>query len=82
MAKAKKKQTSGEKSAHVVWTDADDAKLVATLRKAKNEGLQADGGWKPVVWNHCVTALNPEDSVGARKTADKIADHWGKSVSS
>ncbi|KAJ7733225.1 hypothetical protein DFH07DRAFT_725645, partial [Mycena maculata] len=58
------------------WSDSDDAILVATLRKAKEDGFQADSGWKPQTWARCVEAL--KDSPGPTKTAEKCQDHWGK----
>jgi hypothetical protein len=60
------------------WTDACDATLVTTLRACKDEGLQSDSGWKPVVWTRSADAL--KDSPGPVKTATKCQDHWGKSV--
>ncbi|KAJ7435461.1 hypothetical protein B0H11DRAFT_1642771, partial [Mycena galericulata] len=58
----------------------DDALLVATLRKAKDDGFRADSGWKPQTWARCVEAL--KDSPGPPKTAEKIQDHWGKTLKS
>jgi hypothetical protein len=52
---------------------------VATLTAAKANGLQADSGWKPVVWQQCADALR--DSPGHPKTSKKCQDHWGRSVS-
>ncbi|KAJ7878466.1 hypothetical protein B0H13DRAFT_1892632 [Mycena leptocephala] len=57
------------------WSSNDDAILIATLRKAKDEGFQSESGWKPQVWARCVEAL--KDSPGPLKTADKIQDHFG-----
>jgi hypothetical protein len=65
--------------ARVRWTSADDALIVATLTAAKANGLQADSGWKPVVWQRCADAL--KDSLGPPKTSKKCQDHWGRSVS-
>ncbi|KAJ7727819.1 hypothetical protein DFH07DRAFT_970033 [Mycena maculata] len=80
MAKTSKKKDTdkSEKSDCCRWTDTDDALLVATLRQAKDNGLQADSGWKPTVWNLCTNTL--KDSPGPAKTMDKIQDHWGKTV--
>ncbi|KAJ7075571.1 hypothetical protein B0H15DRAFT_791694 [Mycena belliarum] len=66
----------------VRWVDSEDAILVATLRKGKDDGFMSGSGFKPQVWAFCVAALaqDPKDAVGPPKTAEKIQDHWGKSV--
>ncbi|KAJ7506214.1 hypothetical protein B0H11DRAFT_1653115, partial [Mycena galericulata] len=58
-----------------IWSNSDDAILIGTLRKAKDQGYQSDSGWKPQVWALCVEAL--KDTAGPPKTADKIQDHYG-----
>ncbi|KAJ7732790.1 hypothetical protein DFH07DRAFT_780811 [Mycena maculata] len=73
-----KKKKDDEKTQRCTWSDSDNAILVATLRKAKEDGFQADSRWKPQTWAHCVEAL--KDSPGPTKTAEKCQDHWGKSL--
>ncbi|KAJ7816476.1 hypothetical protein B0H13DRAFT_2460060 [Mycena leptocephala] len=75
MGRPKKDKTT---DARCQWTDACDATLVTTLRACKDEGLQSDSGWKPVVWTRSADAL--KDSPGPVKTATKCQDHWGKSL--
>ena len=62
-----------------VWTDNDDAVLIKCLKEMKEQGKQAQTGWKPDVWPACKGALKQDgDNVGAEKTADKIKGHWSK----
>jgi hypothetical protein len=81
MVKRKKAADDGTASGSAPkckWSDADDATMVVTLRNAKDNGFQADSGWKPQTWAFVVTAL--KDSPGPEKTADKCQDHWQKTV--
>ncbi|KAJ6527228.1 hypothetical protein DFH09DRAFT_1328195 [Mycena vulgaris] len=73
-----KKKNDNTESTRCRWTDADDAAMVAALRKGKDDGFQADSRWKPQVWAFVVDAL--EDSPDPPKTSSKCQDHWGKSL--
>jgi len=62
-----------------VWTDNDDAVLVKCLKEMKEQGKQAQTGWKPDVWPVCKDVLETDgDNVGGEKTTEKIKSHWGK----
>ncbi|KAK7017748.1 hypothetical protein R3P38DRAFT_3320499 [Favolaschia claudopus] len=56
------------KQTRVRWTASDDKIVVDTLKQAKKDGLQADSGWRPVVWGKCAEALkdNFKDLHGLR----------------
>ncbi|KAF7314853.1 Myb-like domain-containing protein [Mycena kentingensis (nom. inval.)] len=69
------KPKGDKKGAKVSWRDADDATAVAILRQCKDNGMQADSGWKPVVWTQVSVGL--KDSPGPEKTPEKCRDHWG-----
>ncbi|KAK7036919.1 hypothetical protein R3P38DRAFT_2418791, partial [Favolaschia claudopus] len=57
------------KESRCQWTNDCDATLVRTLLACKEQGLQSDSGWKPVVWTQCAEAL--KDTPGPVKTAEK-----------
>ncbi|EJD05173.1 uncharacterized protein FOMMEDRAFT_18794, partial [Fomitiporia mediterranea MF3/22] len=42
------------------------ALLIQILKKAKDNGLQAESGWKPVVWSLAVKALTSTESESGR----------------
>lgn len=67
-----------EKKEDTKWTSSDEATLVETLRKAQDIGLQADSGWKPVVWTMAEQALAGSElkSGGAPKVEKTIKSRW------
>ncbi|KAF7372348.1 MYB transcription factor 08 [Mycena venus] len=70
--------TADSASGRCSWSSADDAQICQTLRKAKEDSLQADNGWKKAAWTRCSDDL--KDSPGPCKTTEKCRDHWGKSI--
>jgi hypothetical protein len=56
------------KKACAEWTLAEAAELVAVLLKAREDGTQAESGWKASMWTLVVTALTAKfDPVVAKK---------------
>ncbi|KLO05895.1 hypothetical protein SCHPADRAFT_838762 [Schizopora paradoxa] len=60
------------------WTSSDEALLVAKLVKARDDGLQADSGWKPVTWTIVVEALAGSEDVsgGIAKGVEACKSRW------
>lgn len=71
---------SDKDSEDTKWTVANEATLVATLIECRNEGLQADSGWKPVVWTRAVEALKDSEIIsgGGPKGQAAIKSRWQK----
>jgi len=67
-------------STKTVWKSSDDAVLVATLLKEREEGRQSDSGFKPKSFAACAEALKGSErtSGGIAKTSGSCHDHWGK----
>ena len=78
--KGKKKKASPSASTKTVWKSDDDAVLVATLLKEREEGRQSDSGFKPVSYVACAEALKGSEkrSGGPAKTSNSCYDHWRK----
>ncbi|KAF8473098.1 hypothetical protein DFH94DRAFT_684535 [Russula ochroleuca] len=66
------KENSGS-SSRCVWTDEDDAILVAVLAKQKQLGNSSDNGFKKSVW-----ATSPKND--PPKVTNKCQDHWGNTL--
>ncbi|OAX39376.1 hypothetical protein K503DRAFT_645862, partial [Rhizopogon vinicolor AM-OR11-026] len=62
------------------WKSSDDAVLVATLLKEREEGHQFDSGFKLKSFVACAKALKGSErtSGGVAKTSGSCHDHWGK----
>ncbi|EJD03268.1 uncharacterized protein FOMMEDRAFT_20420 [Fomitiporia mediterranea MF3/22] len=60
------------------WTADQEALLIQTLKKAKDDGLQAESGWKPVVWSLAVEALagTESESGGVRKEVKHVRSRF------
>ncbi|KAG2125081.1 hypothetical protein DEU56DRAFT_744042 [Suillus clintonianus] len=67
-------------STKTVWKSSDDAVLIATLLKEREEGHQSDSGFKPKSFIACAEALKGSEktSGGVAKTSGSCHDHWGK----
>ncbi|KAG1858919.1 hypothetical protein F4604DRAFT_1518960, partial [Suillus subluteus] len=67
-------------STKTVWKSNDDAVLIATLLKEREEGRQSDSGFKPKSFVACAEALQGSEktSGGVAKTSGSCHDHWGK----
>jgi hypothetical protein len=76
--KTKKKMPST--STKTVWKSNDDAVLIATLLKEREEGRQSDSGFKPKSFVACAEALKGSEktSGGIAKSSGSCHDHWGK----
>jgi hypothetical protein len=60
-----------------IWTDVDDAAVVAQLVHEKEIGNQSGAGWKKPVWAAIQKVLAEKGSKrGAEKTTLKCSDHW------
>jgi hypothetical protein len=64
----------------MVWKSNDDAVLIATLLKEREEGRQSDSGFKPKSFVTCAEALkgSEQTSGGIAKTSESCHDHWEK----
>ncbi|KAJ8583825.1 hypothetical protein M405DRAFT_866716 [Rhizopogon salebrosus TDB-379] len=69
-------------STKTVWKSNDDAVLVATLLKEREEGHRSDSGFKPKSFVTCAEALkgSEQTSGGIAKTSGSCHDHWGNVV--
>ena len=76
----KTKTKAPSASTKTVWKSNDDAVLVATLLKEREEGRQSDSGFKPKSYIACAEALKGSEktSGGVAKTSGSCHDHWGK----
>ncbi|KAG1719539.1 uncharacterized protein EDB91DRAFT_1065513 [Suillus paluster] len=63
-----------------VWKSSDDAVLIATLLKEREEGHQSDSGFKLKSFVACTEALKGSEktSGGVAKTSGSCHDRWGK----
>jgi hypothetical protein len=61
-----------------VWTRNDEATLVHSLKKAKDDGKWGDNNPKGTAWTACVAALSGSENVsgGGPKTAKAIKNRW------
>ncbi|GJF00854.1 Myb/SANT-like DNA-binding domain-containing protein [Phanerochaete sordida] len=57
---------------HVNWSHRSDNILLKALRKAQDDGLQSDSGWKTTAWEHCIQACasTETDDGGASKNKE------------
>ncbi|KZT18810.1 hypothetical protein NEOLEDRAFT_1026398, partial [Neolentinus lepideus HHB14362 ss-1] len=59
------------------WTEVDSRIMVRVLSKEKEDGKQADGGWKKGSWTAVVNELKKQGSTkDPAKTVQKCIDHW------
>lgn len=60
------------------WSGDDEAMLVRTMKKAKEDGKWGDNNPKPTAWTACVEALSGSEgaSGGAPKGAKAIKSRW------
>ncbi|KAH8102343.1 hypothetical protein DFH11DRAFT_1779430 [Phellopilus nigrolimitatus] len=60
------------------WTSANEATLVSTLKKAKDDGLQSENGWKTQVWQLVIEALRGSEVIsgGAPKGVSQGKSRW------
>lgn len=62
---------AGSRDSHTSWSDANDATLLAALKKAMDNGMKSENGWKPATWTICAEDLKGSEKVsgGAVKSA-------------
>ena len=60
------------------WSSSDEATLIDTLLKARDEGLQSENGWKPTAYTLAEQALEGSEvmSGGVKKTLQPIKTRW------
>lgn len=59
-----------ENSENTHWTNAQEETLLGVMSDAYTEGMQADNGWKPQVWERAVRALD------GKKTVPQAKNRW------
>ena len=76
----KTKKNMPSTSTNTVWKSNDDAMLIATLLKEREEGCQSDSGFEPKSFIACAEALKSSEkmSVWIAKSSGSCHNHWGK----
>ncbi|KAG0697719.1 hypothetical protein DFH29DRAFT_1003501 [Suillus ampliporus] len=76
----KTKPKAPSASTKTVWKSSNNAVLIATLLKEREEGHQSDSGFKLKSFIACAEALKGSEktSGGVAKTSGSCHDHWGK----
>ena len=72
-----KTPTSGGRN-NAAWNNDDEATLVCTLKRTKDEKKWGDNNPKPIVWTICVEALHGSEKIsgGTAKDVNAIKRRW------